>query len=250
MLKEVASESYPVELGTSALMPEFENGVLGMKENEERDVEIPFPDDYPDKNIASKTLLFKITMKEIKQKRLPQINDDFAKDLSYENMEALKAATKEELLKEKEGLQNRETTEKILDALMKNLTIDVPKRLLDKRVAGMIDEALSRYQPGRLSEADMKAIEERLRAEFTTRAENRLKTEIVLHRIAGEEGITTSDEDVEERLKKIAEDANKTYNEMKGLYEQYNLIGGLKSSIIEEKTIAFLKENAVIKEKA
>ena len=65
-----------------------------MKANEERDVELTFPEDYPDKSIASKTLIFKVTMKEVKQKRLPQINDEFAKDLSYENMDALKQGVK------------------------------------------------------------------------------------------------------------------------------------------------------------
>ncbi len=77
-----------------------------------------------------------------------------------------------------------------------------------------------------------------------------MKTEIVLARIAEKEAIKADEKDVEERLKKIAAEANKTYNEMKSLYEQYNMIGGLRSSIVEEKTISFLRENAVLKEKA
>jgi trigger factor len=206
-VKEVAAESYPVELGNSMLMPEFENGLMGMKENEEKDIEIAFPEDYPDKSIASKTLVFKVTVKEIKQKRLPQVNDEFAKDLSYENVDALRQGVRDELKKEKEDAQTRETTQKIVDALMKDLEVPVPKRLLDKRIQGMIEETMSRYQKNKFSAEEMESIETRMKAEFGKRAEDRLKAEIVLAKIAEKEGIKADGTDVEERIKKIAEDA-------------------------------------------
>jgi len=249
-VKEVGAESYPVELGNSMLMPEFENGLMGMKENEEKDIEITFPEDYPDKSIASKKLVFKVKVKEIKQKRLPQINDEFAKDLSYENVDALRQGVNDELKKEKEGAQSRDTTQKIMDALMKDLEVPVPKRLLDKRIHGMIEEAMSRYQKSKFTPEEMQSIEERMKTEFGKRAEDRLKAEIVLAKIADKEGIKADDADVEERIKKIAEDANKTYNEIRNVYEQYNLMGGLKSAIIEDKTVNFLRDNAIIKEKS
>jgi len=249
-VKEVAAESYPVELGNAMLMPEFENGLMGMKANEERDVELTFPEDYPDKSIASKTLIFKVTMKEVKQKRLPQVNDEFAKDVSYENIEALKQGMKDELTKEKAGARERETTQKIMETLLKDMTVPVPKRLLDKRLQGMLEEAMSRYQPGQFTDEEMHSIRLRMIEEFGKRAEDRLRAEIVLARIAEKEGIKAENSDVEERIKKIAEDAKKTYNEIKSVYEQYNLIGGLKSAIIEEKAVGMLRDNAVIKEKA
>ena len=249
-VKEVVAESYPVELGNATLMPEFENGLIGMKANEEKDIEIAFPEDYPDKSIASKTLVFNVTMKEVKQKRLPEINDEFAKDVSYENMDALKQGVKGELTKEKEGVRDRETTQKIMETLLKDMTVPVPKRLLDKRMEAMLEEAMSRYQPDKFAAEEMQSIKLRMREEFGKRAEDRLRAEIVLARIAEKEGIKADANDVEERIKKIAEDAKKTYNEIRSVYEQYNLIGGLKSAIIEEKTVSLLRDNAVIKEKA
>ena len=249
-VKEVVAESYPVELGNATLMPEFENGLIGMKANEEKDIEIAFPEDYPDKSIASKTLVFNVTMKEVKQKRLPEINDEFAKDVSYENMDALKQGVKGELTKEKEGVRDRETTQKIMETLLKDMTVPVPKGLLEKRLQGMLEEAMSRYQPDKFAAEEMQSIKLRMREEFGKRAEDRLRAEIVLARIAEKEGIKADANDVEERIKKIAEDAKKTYNEIRSVYEQYNLIGGLKSAIIEEKTVSLLRDNAVIKEKA
>jgi trigger factor len=249
-VKEVVAESYPVELGNAMLMPEFEKGLIGMKANEEKDIELVFPEDYPDKSIASKTLIFKVTMKDVKQKRLPQINDEFAKDVSYENMDALKQGVKGELTKEKEGVRDREITQKIMETLLKDMTVPVPKRLLDKRLQGMLEEAMSRYQTGKFTAEEKQSIETRMRAEFGKRAEDRLRAEIVLARVAEKEGINADASDVEDRIKTIAEDAKKTYNEIRSVYEQYNLMGGLKSAIIEEKAVNLLRDNAVIKEKS
>ena len=249
-MKQIVAEAYPLELGNAMLMPDFENGIIGMKENEEREVEITFPDDYPDKEIASKKVLFKVTMKEIKQKKLPELNDEFAKDMSYENLEVMRKGVREELVKEKEGFRKRELTQKMIDVLLKDLDVPVPKRFLEKRIYGMIEEAMSRYQTGKFSVDEMKALEEKMNADFSKRAEERVKVEIVLARIAEKEGIKADEKDVEERLKSIAEDANKTYNEVKGIYEQYGLVAGLKDSIVEDKTVNYLLEKAVIKEKA
>ena len=158
--------------------------------------------------------------------------------------------TKEELIIEKDGIRKREITQKIVETLMKNIVVPVPQRLLKIRLEGMMEEAMSRYNVGKLSPEEMKSIEDKLKADFKKRAEERIKVEIVLARIAEKEGIAADDKDVEERIKKIAEDTNKTYNEVRNVYEQYNLTGGLKSTIIEEKTIHFLQDNAIIKEKA
>lgn len=249
-LKQIVAEAYPLELGNAMLMPEFEDQIVGMNENEEKDVEITFPDDYPDKDIAGKKILFKVTIKEIKRKKLPEVNDDFARDMSYENMETMQKAVKEELAKEKENFRKRELTQKALDFLMKDLEVPVPQRLLEKRTTGLIEDARERYQQQKFSAEELKGIEEQMRADFGKRAQERIKVEIVLARIAEKEGIKADDKDVEERLKTIAEDANKTYNEVKGIYEQYGLIPGLKDSIVEEKTVSYLLDNAVIKEKA
>ncbi|MHB8110616.1 MAG: trigger factor [Syntrophorhabdaceae bacterium] len=247
-LKQVAAEGYPLELGNAMLMPEFENSVVGMKENEERDIDVPFPEDYPDKEIAGKTLLFKVTVKEIKQKLVPELNDDFARDMSFENLEVMKKGVKEEVVKEKENFRKRELQQKAIDVLLKDREIPIPKRFLDKRIHGMIEEAQSRYQQAKFSEEELQALTEKMHADFGKRAEERIKAEIILAHIAEKEGITAEDNEVEERLKTIAEDANKTYNEVKGIYEQYGLIPGLKDSIIEEKAVDFVLDNAVVKE--
>lgn len=249
-IKGVGTEAYPMELGSSTLMPEFENEIFGMKENEEKEITVSFPDDYPDKDIANKTLQFMVTMKEIKEKRLPEVNDEFAKDLNFEDMEALRKGMKEEILKEKENLRNRGTTQKIMDTLIGGVEIPVPKILLEKRVEAMIEDAKSRFKPDRLTAEEARAIEERFRKDFEKSAETRIKTEIIITKISEKEGIKADENDVQERIKKIAEDAKRPYNDVRSFYEQYNLLSSLQSNIIEERTINFLRDNAVIKEKS
>ena len=179
---------------------------------------------------------------------LPELIDEFARDMRYENLDVLRTGVKEELVNEKEGFRKRELTNKAMEALLKAVDVPVPKRFLEKRITGMMEEAQSRYQQQNFSAEEMQSITERMHADLGKRAEDRIKFEIILARIAEREGLKVEDNEVEERLKTIAQDANKTYNEVKGIYEQYGLIANVKDQIMEEKAVDLVLENAVVKE--
>ena len=248
-VKDVGTEFYPVELGAANLMPEFESALIGMKVGEEKLVDITFPDDYPDKDIATKAMQFQVLVKEIKEKRFPEVNDEFAKDLNFENMEAMRTGLKEEINKEKELAQKREVAQKIMDSLLKDADIPVPKRLLDKRIQGMIEEAMNRFKDDRMTEEEERNIVGNLRNDFEKRAEDRIKGEILLKKIADTESFTVDDTEVQDRMKKTAEDTRRSYEEIEKLYREYNMMDNLRASILEEKTLSFLRESAVIKVK-
>jgi len=248
-VKDVGTEYYPVELGSANLFPEFENGLIGMKAGEEKEISITFPDDYPDKDIATKTMQFKVLVKEIKEKRLPEVNDEFAKDLNFENIAAMKAGLKEEIGKEKDTAQKRDIAQKIMEILLKSTDIPVPKRFLDKRVQGMIEEAKNRFKADRMTEEEERNLAENLRKDFEPRAEERIKGEIILKKIAETESITVDDTEVHERMKRMAEDTRRNYEEIERFYREYNMMDSLKASIVEEKTLNFLRDNSVVKVK-
>jgi trigger factor len=248
-VKGVGAEFYPVELGSTTLLPEFEAGLIGTKAGEEKEIEITFPEDYPDKDIATKTMQFQVLVKEIKEKRLPEINDEFAKDLNFENLEVMKAGLREELGKEKEVARQREIAQKIMESLLNNTDVPVPKRLLDKRVQGMIEDAKNRLKADKLSEEEEGNLDGNLRKEFEPRAQERIKGEIVIKKIADAESITVNDDEVHERMKKMAEESRRSYEEIERLYREYNMIDSLRANIMEEKTLNFLRDNAVVKEK-
>jgi trigger factor len=248
-VKGIGTEYYPLELGSANLMPEFETALIGMKPGEEKEVEITFPDDYPDKDVASKAMQFQVHVKEIKEKRLPEINDEFAKDLNFENIEAMKVGLREEIGKEKETARKRDIAQKIMETLTKSSDIPVPKRLLDKRVHAMIDDAMNRFQSDKMTEEEQRNLEGNLIKDFEPKAEERIKGEIILKKIAETESITVDDNEVHERMKKMAEDSRRSYEEIEKFYREYNMVDSLRASIVEEKTLNFLRVEAVVKEK-
>ena len=249
-VKDIVTEAYPLELGSTQSMPEFENGIYGMKSGEEKDISVDFPEDYPNKDIAKKTILFKVTVKEIREKKLPEINDEFAKDINFENMEKAREGLREEIKKEKENSRNQFISQTIVDTLINGVDIPVPLRLREKRIEAMMNDALGRFDVNRFSAEDLKQFEKNIRIDFEKKAEDRIKADIMLSKIAEKEGIKLEESDVYERMKKLAEDTKRTYDEVRNFYEKNELMGYVISSILQEKTVNFLRENAVIKEKA
>jgi len=248
-MKDVYSEAYPLELGTSQLMPEFESAIYDMKKGEIKNVDVAFPDDYQLKDIAGKTLLFEIEIKDIREKRLPDLNDEFAKDVNFENVEKMKESLKAEIEKEKLNSRKQFISNKIMEMLASNIDIQVPKRLLAKHTEAMLEEAKTRFNTEHFTEEDLKAFQGNIRADFEKKAAERIKSDIILARIAEIEGIKLEDDDVHNRMKKIAEETKRPFDEVKGFYEKYDFIEGMKINIVQQKTMDFLMENANIKEK-
>ncbi len=248
-VKDVKSDGYPVDLGTSSLMPEFENALVGMKAGEEKEVELSFPADYPDKDVASKTLTFKVLLKEIKEKRLPELNDEFAKDVGFENIEALRSGVTKEVEKEKEAQRKQAIGEQIATYLLEKTDIPVPPRLLQKRIEMLVQEARTRMKTGTLSGEDDRQLSAALGKEAEPEAEKRIRMGMILSKIADQKGIKVEDSEVDDRIKRIAEDTKRPYDYIKDFYEKYNLRENLKISMIEERTVDFLIEKATIKEK-
>jgi len=248
-VKDVYSEAYPLELGTSQLMPEFESAIYDMKKGEIKNVDVAFPDDYQLKDIAGKTLLFEIEIKDIREKRLPDLNDEFAKDVNFENVEKMKESLKAEIEKEKLNSRKQFISNKIMEMLASNIDIQVPKRLLAKHTEAMLEEAKTRFNTEHFTEEDLKAFQGNIRADFEKRAAERIKSDIILAKIAEIEGIKLEDDDVHNRMKKIAEETKRPFDEVKSFYEKYDFIEGMKINIVQQKTMDFLMENANIKEK-
>jgi trigger factor len=245
----VKSDSYPLDLGSSNLTPEFENVAMGMKAGEERETEINFPADYPDKEIAGKTLLFKVLAKEVKEKKLPEMGDEFAKDAGFEDMDKLRSEVIKELEKAKAAQRKNAIAEQIAAFLLANTDVPAPARLLARRAEMLVQEARSRMKTGVLTGEEERSFNAALQKEYEPEAEKRIKMGMILAKIADREGIRAEDAEVEERLKKIAEETKRAYDYVRDFYDKYELKSNLKESIIHEKTMGFLMEKAAIKEK-
>jgi trigger factor len=238
-VKGVKAESYPLDLGSANLTPEFENGIVGMKVGEEKEIAIPFAADYPDKDVAGK----------IKEKKLPELSDDFAKDLSFENMDQLRAEVKKGLETEKEGQRKNIIAEQIVNSLLEKSDFPVPARMAQKRAEMLVQDARSRMKVGTLSDEEDRSLNAALLKEYEPEAQKRIKMGLILVKIAEQEGLKVEDSEVDERLQRIAEETKRAYDYIREFYEKYNLRGNLKTSMLEEKTMSLLIEHAVVKEK-
>jgi len=248
-VKDIATEAYPLELGTSQIMPEFESALYDVKAGETKEINIDFPEDYPNKDIANKTVLFKIEVKDIREKRLPEANDEFAKDINFENMEKLRESLKGEIEKEKHNSRRQLVSQKIIETLISGVDIPVPKMLLEKRTEAMMEDVKMRFDTTKFSEEELQEFQGNFKKDFEEKAEERIKSDIILAKIAEMEMIKLEDDDVHNRMKKIAEETKRPYDDVKGFYEKYDLIESIKNSITQEKTIDFLRDNAIVKEK-
>jgi trigger factor len=249
-VKDIVTEAYPMELGSPQSMPEFESEICGMKSGEEKDISVDFPEDYPNKDIAKKTILFKVMVKEIREKRLPEINDEFAKDINFEDMEKAREGLKEEIKKEKENSRNQLISQKIIETLINGVDIPVPEKLREKRIDAMMEDALARFDVNSFAAEDLQQFAKNIRIDFEKKAEERIKGDMLLAKIAGQEGIKLEESDVYERMKKLAEETKRSYDDVKNFYEKNGLMGYVRVSILQEKTVNFLRENALVKEKA
>lgn len=249
-LEEVRSEGYPLEVGSRTLQPEFENALLGMRKGEEKEIDIDFPADYPDRNYASKRITFRMSVKEVKQKKPPLLNEDFAKDLGFDSLEALKESVRVKLEKERERERRTYVADKIMEMLIERNDIPLPQGYLAWRVERSLQRAKANLDREAHTTEEKKILEGPLREKLERELERRIKEEILVVNISRREKIVVSDEEVEERLRRIAVEMRKPYEEVKALYSKSGLVLSLKGEILEEKVLNFLVDNAIIKERA
>ncbi len=248
-VKGVKADAYPLDLGNPGLMPEFEAALIGAKVGDEKEITVNFAADYPDKDIAGKSVLFKIAVKEIKQRKFPELTDDFAKDAGFENMAQLREQIQKDLEKQAEAQRKNAITEQISQSLINRSDIPVPARLLEKRADLMVQDAKTRMKASGFDDQQDQSLNAALRKEYEPEAEKRIKLGAILEKIAEQEAIEVQDSDVDDRLKQIAEETKRAYDYINEFYEKYNLKENLKTGMREEKTIDFLIANATIKEK-
>lgn len=244
-----AGTDYPLEIGSNSFIPGFEEQLVGVKTGESKDVEVTFPEEYHAAELAGKQAIFKVTVKEVKGKELPELNDELAKeiDAEVEGIDALRAKLKEVTAEEKKQLAAQTLRDNLVEAAAANATIDIPEAMIATETDRMLQEFGQRLeQQGmnldlyyQFSGQDEAA----LRAQMAEDADSRVKVSLTLEAIAEKEGLTATEEDVNAELEKMAAQFNMAAGDIK------NALGGtavLENDIRFQKTVEFLVENAKI----
>lgn len=245
------TKGYLLEIGSGQFIEGFEDQLIGAMPADDVEVNVTFPEDYANKELAGKPALFKVIINDIKYKELPPIDDEFAKDVSeFDSLEEYKNDIRKKLLEEAEHKAEHETSDKIIEKVVENSTMEVPDTMVEKRMDKLVREFEMRlaYQGLNLEQylAFMGMEFQGFRSQFRDRAEKDVKFQLVLDKIARVEKIESTDEEFEEEVNKIAETyKQKAEDFMKHL--RNDDIEYIKGTIVIRKTIDFLIQNAKIK---
>jgi trigger factor len=246
-LEEGKATDFTVEVGSGRFIPQFEEKLMGLKPEEEKEIEISFPEDYGYRKWAGKTLSFHVRVKEIKEKVLPNLDDEFAKDLGdYSSLEELRAKLKAEIEKEKELLLERQLKDQMVDQLLQANSFEVPESLVEEQAKALVSDTKLRLATQGVDFKNLGVSEEKLHEDYHETAKKQVRTFLILEKIAGQEGITVTDEEVENRLREISERIHQKLDVVKRYYEKNGLIPEVKAGIMSEKILNLLLQKANI----
>ncbi|HPE95879.1 MAG TPA: trigger factor, partial [Bacillota bacterium] len=214
------AEDYSLAIGSGQFIPGFEDQMIGHKLNEEFEINVKFPEDYSSEELKGKDSVFKIKLKGIQMTELPELDDEFAKDVSeFENIAEYKNDIKAKITERRQAAADGKYDEALQDELLKNVTVDLPVCMIDEEIDGYIRDYDSRLQnQGGSVDMYLKYMGmtmEQMRENFKERAERSVKLRMALEAIAEKEALTASDEQIEDEYKNIAEAYNMKAEDIK-----------------------------------
>ena len=246
------AEHHALTLGSGTFIPGFEDQLIGCKAGDEKDVVVTFPEEYHAKELAGKEAVFKCKVHKVEETILPEIDDEFAKDVSdtCETLDDLKKEISERLKKERQEAADHAFEEKVLDAVIENMKADIPQAMIESQIDSIVQDFSYRLQMQgmqldqylKMSGTEMGAF----RAMFREQAEHQVKSRLVLEKVAELENIAVSDTELEEEYAKMAEQYGMEVDKVKSIVSAEALTGDLKIS----NALEFLKKNAKVKKPA
>lgn len=245
------AERQPLKLGSGTFIPGFEDQLIGAVKDEERDVKVTFPEQYHSEDLAGKEAVFKCKVHEVKEQEIPEIDDDFAKDVSeFDTLEELKASKKEELAKSKAAQAENSMKNSVIEKVFEANEIDVPEVMVQSEIDSMINEF---DQQLRAQGMDLQSYFQYLgqdqgtfREQLREDAFKRTKTRMIVSKIADQEDFEVTEDEVKEELENMAKMYGLEAEKLTEMIGAENL-GAMKGDIKIRKAIDFMFDNAVIK---
>ena len=243
------AQNHELTIGSKTFIPGFEDQIIGMKIDEEKDINVKFPEEYFSEELKGKNATFKVKLHEIKKKELPKLDDEFAKDSSeFETLKELKESIKAKLEEENKQKAKYETEDAAIKEVADKVEVDIPSGMVETEIDNMTKEVEQRlsYQGMQLQNylQMIGKTEEEFRKGYEDEAKVSIKNRLVLEAIIKEENIQVDDATIEEKLKSMAEMYGRKIEDLK---QNKELINYVEASIKNEKAVDFIVENAKIK---
>ena len=243
------AEGHELEIGSGAFIPGFEDQLIGMEIDSDKEIKVTFPKEYFSKDLAGKEAIFKVKLHEIKKKELPKLDDEFAKDVSeFDTLEELKKSIQEKLEEENKTREKHETEDNAIQAVCDGVEVEIPNGMIEMEIDNAVRDIETRlsYQGMKLEQylQMMGKTMSEFRKEYEEQAQKSVKTRLVLEAVAQDAKIEVTEEEINAKLKEMAEKYNKKEDELKDNEQLKNYI---KENLKAEKTVNYIVENAKIK---
>ena len=242
-------EGVTLIVGHSQTAPDFSTNLRGAKADDALSFEVNYPDDYQNKKIAGKKVTYSVLVKEVKERQLPELNDDFVKDVGhFDNVEAFREKMRSDLVTQAGNIAEKKAREELLDAIIKNQPVDVPECL--------VREELSAYTNRLINNLAYQGIDFKHTAGFDWKkiydeqrphAEQSIRRMIFLDAIARQENLEVSEEDISGELEKLAIQSHKSVEAWRAELEKGNRMDELKQGLLQDKALDFIYRNANIR---
>jgi len=242
-------ENHSLELGSNSFIPGFEEQVVGMAKDDEKDVTVTFPEEYHAEHLAGKEAVFKVKLHDIKRKNLPELDDEFAKDVSeFDTLDEYKQDV-EKRLKERKEQDNKVAIESaVIEQASSAADVDIPQAMIDSEVERMVQEFGNRL---RMQGMNLELYyqfsgqnEEALKAQMQDEAGKRVRSQLVLEAVAAAENLTVSEEDINEELRSLSDMYKKSAEELREMIEANGTIEDFKQDLRTKLAVKFLVDHS------
>lgn len=244
-------ENYPLTIGSGSFIPGFEEQLVGAEAEKEVEVNVTFPEEYHAEELKSKDAVFKCTIHEIKEKQIPEIDDEFAAEVSeFDTLDEYKADVKAKIKEQKENEGKQKKEDQAVEKAVANATMEIPEAMIDEQVRQMVNEFAQNMQYQGISFEQYCQITgmtlEKIQEETRPQAVKRIETRLVLEAIAKAENIEVTEERLDEEIKKMAESYNMEADKLKELMGEEEKKQMMEDIAVQD-AVTFLVENAVEK---
>lgn len=242
------TENFNVQVGSGRILEDFDEQLVGMRPNTTEEILAHFPEGYFNKDLAGLDITFKVTLKEIKEEILPEIDDEFAKDLGeHETLAELKQGIGKELERRYEARSERELRQDIIDTLLEQQEFELPEVLVNYELSALIRDAVNALSYRGVTLEETGQTEESLAEKYRSQAERRVQEYLILQKLVEQEGITATDEVMEEAYKEMAEAMNQSVDSIKQFHGKYKeAYEVFKQRTLEEQAIKSIIKNSTV----
>ncbi|MBL8176706.1 MAG: trigger factor [Bryobacterales bacterium] len=234
-----------IELGAEETIKEFSEHIVGMSPGDEKIIAVTYPEEYGQERLAGKTVEFRVNLKNVQKKELPELNDEFAKDLGdFQTIDELKDVVRRNALQEREMAAQRAAKDAIVDKLVESHEFPVPEAYLDRQAEIYIDRVLGEQASRGVDVKNLKLDPARVKEATRDRATKEIKASILLERISEREAIAATQDEVDAEVNRFAKQNREPVAAVRKRFEENGTLGRIAHAIRTEKVLNFLFENA------